>query len=279
MAASKRREIPSIARRGSSKRRVPSESSARMATLHFDDSTHTVAWTPAISTLGYVGWLRRPASSAGSGASDMQNVLSSSPPTPSKGRSARPRSRARSAAGSSAPGDAADLCPVPTAARGRSTRCCPSLAASARASRPGPARRPVRTGFGLVEDGGTAIVEMAMASGLGLIAEESRRLERVDLWHGRAYRRRGAAGAAVILVAVGGSATTDGGAGAIEAIEEAAASAARRSSCCATCARRSRTRRRSSGRRRRRRRDGRAARGSGWTSWRRRFRATRAACR
>jgi glycerate kinase len=84
-----------------------------------------------------------------------------------------------------------------------------------------PLGRPVDAGFGLVEDGGTAIVEMAAASGLGLVAEADR-----DAW---AASTRGTgelicaavdAGAEVVLVAVGGSATTDGGAGAIEAIDE-----------------------------------------------------------
>ena len=84
----------------------------------------------------------------------------------------------------------------------------------------GPLGEPVRTGFGLVEDGGTAIVEMAMACGLALVA-------RKDAWNASTYgtgqliAAAAQAGAAVILVAVGGSATTDGGAGAIEAIEDA----------------------------------------------------------
>ena len=95
----------------------------------------------------------------------------------------------------------------------------------------------------------TAVVEMAAASGLGLVAEDER-----DAWAASTYGTGELicaavdAGAAVVLVAVGGSATTDGGAGAVEAIEEARrAAAARGSSCCATCARRSSARRRSFG--------------------------------
>ncbi len=85
-----------------------------------------------------------------------------------------------------------------------------------------PLGRPVRAGFGLLDDGRTAIVEVADASGLGRVAEGER-----DAW---AASSRGtgelmvaaiAAGAEVVLVAAGGSATTDGGAGALEAIEEA----------------------------------------------------------
>lgn len=67
--------------------------------------------------------------------------------------------------------------------------------------------------------GTTAIVEVARASGLGLVGEDER--------DARAATTRGtgelilaavAAGAREILVGVGGSATTDGGAGAIDAI-------------------------------------------------------------
>jgi len=71
-----------------------------------------------------------------------------------------------------------------------------------------PLGREIEAGYGLVEGGGTALIEMAAASGLSLVAETERDA-------GAAAR-----GAQVILVAVGGSATTDGGAGALEAIEE-----------------------------------------------------------
>jgi glycerate kinase len=84
-----------------------------------------------------------------------------------------------------------------------------------------PLGRPLRAAFGLVEDGGTAVLEMAAASGLGLIAEDER-----DAWAASTYGTGELicaavdAGAQVILLGVGGSATTDGGAGAVEAIEE-----------------------------------------------------------
>jgi len=83
-----------------------------------------------------------------------------------------------------------------------------------------PLGRPVQAQFGLVEDGGTAVVEMASASGLGLVAEGER-----DAWAASTYGTGELicaavdAGAQVVLVGVGGSATTDGGAGAIEAID------------------------------------------------------------
>jgi glycerate kinase len=84
-----------------------------------------------------------------------------------------------------------------------------------------PLGRPVEAGFALLPDG-SAVVEMAQASGLSLVAEQDR-----DAW---AASTRGTgeliaaaveAGASPVIVTVGGSATTDGGAGAIEALREA----------------------------------------------------------
>jgi glycerate kinase len=85
----------------------------------------------------------------------------------------------------------------------------------------GPLGRPVEAGFALLPDG-SAVVEMAQASGLSLVAEPDR-----DAW---AASTRGTgeliaaaveAGASRLIVTVGGSATTDGGAGAIQALKEA----------------------------------------------------------
>src|SRR3954470_11084308 len=81
-----------------------------------------------------------------------------------------------------------------------------------------PLGRPIEAGFALLP-GGSAVVEMAQASGLSLVAEADR-----DAW---AASTRGTgeliaaavdAGASRVVVTVGGSATTDGGAGAIEAL-------------------------------------------------------------
>ena len=116
-----------------------------------------------------------------------------------------------------------DLCPVADGGEGTLDALLPQLGGELIAvTVSGPLGKPVRTGFGLVEDGGTAIVEMAMASGLGLVDEAER-----DAWAASTYgtgeliAAAAKAGAQVILVAVGGSATTDGGAGALEAIEAA----------------------------------------------------------
>jgi glycerate kinase len=84
-----------------------------------------------------------------------------------------------------------------------------------------PLGRPIDAGFALLPDG-SAVVETAQASGLGLVAEDER-----DAW---AASTRGTgelivaaveAGAERVIVTVGGSATTDGGAGALEALDEA----------------------------------------------------------
>src|SRR3954469_19348869 len=84
-----------------------------------------------------------------------------------------------------------------------------------------PLGREIEAGYGLIEDGGTALIEMAAASGLALVGEDER-----DAWAASTYGTGQLIvdaverGAQVVLVAVGGSATTDGGAGALEAIEE-----------------------------------------------------------
>jgi glycerate kinase len=116
-----------------------------------------------------------------------------------------------------------DLCPVADGGEGTIDALLPRLGGELVAA---PAHDPlggeINGGFALVEDGGTALVETAAASGLGLVAEAER-----DAWAASTYgtgeliAAAAHAGAQVIVVAVGGSATTDGGAGALEAIEEA----------------------------------------------------------
>src|SRR5215217_9402601 len=116
-----------------------------------------------------------------------------------------------------------DLCPVADGGEGTLDALLPGLGGEVVAA---PAHDPLGralTGcFALVEDGGTAIVETATASGLSLVAEDER-----DAWAASTYgtgeliAAAAQAGAQVILVAVGGSATTDGGAGALEAIADA----------------------------------------------------------
>ncbi len=86
----------------------------------------------------------------------------------------------------------------------------------------GPLGAPVRAAYGVVAGGETAIVEMAKASGLGLVGERQR-----DAWAASTYGTGELIAAAIldgvreVVVTVGGSATTDGGAGALEALRDA----------------------------------------------------------
>ena len=112
----------------------------------------------------------------------------------------------------------ADRCPVADGGEGTLAILAEALGAKLVAARASdPLARPVQCRFGLA--GETAIVELAQASGLGLVAPGER-----DAWRassrgtGELILAAAGAGAREILVAVGGSATTDGGAGAIEAI-------------------------------------------------------------
>ena len=115
-----------------------------------------------------------------------------------------------------------DLCPVADGGEGTMEALLIALGGETDAIEvQGPLGAPVQAQFGLVEDGGTAVLEMASASGLGLVAEDER-----DAWAASTYGTGQLicaavdAGAQVIVLGVGGSATTDGGAGAIAAIEE-----------------------------------------------------------
>jgi glycerate kinase len=119
-----------------------------------------------------------------------------------------------------------DLCPVADGGEGTLAVLLTALGGTTGGARvSGPLGAPVTAGYALVEDGGTAIVEVAAASGLGLVP--ARRRGPAGAWEassrgtGELIVAAARAGAEVVLVAAGGSATTDGGAGAIAAIEEA----------------------------------------------------------
>jgi glycerate kinase len=78
--------------------------------------------------------------------------------------------------------------------------------------------RPIRAPIALFDDG-TAVIEMALASGLAIIAPDER-----DALHATSYgtgllmRAALDAGVRRVIVGLGGSATTDGGAGALAAL-------------------------------------------------------------
>jgi glycerate kinase len=117
-----------------------------------------------------------------------------------------------------------DLCPVADGGEGTLEILLTALGGeTGGAPATDPLGRPIAAaGFALIEDGGTAIVEVAEASGLHLVAEDERDAFAASTrGTGELIVAAAAAGAAVVLVAAGGSATSDGGAGAIAAIEEA----------------------------------------------------------
>lgn len=117
----------------------------------------------------------------------------------------------------------AELLPAADGGEGTAEVLLVSLG-GARASAPAhdPLGRPIEAPYALLEDGRTAVVEVAAASGLTLLAEGERDAEAASsAGTGELIAAAAAEGAARILVAAGGSATTDGGAGAIAAIEAA----------------------------------------------------------
>ncbi len=118
----------------------------------------------------------------------------------------------------------ADLCPVADGGEGTLAVVLGALGGETRGTLAhDPLGRPRLAGFALLEDGGTALVEVAEASGLQLVGPPTP----ATAWAattrgtGELIAAAVAEGAAVVLVAAGGSATTDGGAGTITAIEAA----------------------------------------------------------
>jgi glycerate kinase len=114
-----------------------------------------------------------------------------------------------------------DLCPIADGGDGTLAVLVSSLGGSTSgAIVSDPVGRPVRAGFALLEDGGTAVVEVAEASGLARL-DAPAPLEASTYGTGELIVAAVEAGAAVVLVAAGGSATTDGGEGAVRAVREA----------------------------------------------------------
>lgn len=81
----------------------------------------------------------------------------------------------------------------------------------------GPLGYPVESAFGILPDGRTAIIEMALASGLELI-EKPDALVATTYGTGELVRAALDYGAHRIIIGLGGSATTDGGAGCLQAL-------------------------------------------------------------
>jgi len=82
-----------------------------------------------------------------------------------------------------------------------------------------PLGRRVSSGFGVTGDGGTAVIEMALASGLALLTPEERTpLLTSSAGTGDLIRAALDEGVRELLIGIGGSATNDGGAGLARAL-------------------------------------------------------------
>jgi glycerate kinase len=117
-------------------------------------------------------------------------------------------------------GGAVDLCPGADGGEGTAATALAALGGEMRtAAAHDPLGRPIEASFVLVEDGATAVVDTAAASGLPLVAPAERDAEAASTYGtGELIAAAVEAGATRVLLAAGGSATTDGGTGAIEAL-------------------------------------------------------------
>jgi glycerate kinase len=119
-----------------------------------------------------------------------------------------------------------DLCPIADGGEGTLDALLAALDAHEEVTTVSdPLGRPVEARFGLIESKRgaprTAIVEVAAASGLGLVSERERDAVAASTFGtGELIAAAVEAGAELVYIGVGGSATTDGGSGAIRAIRE-----------------------------------------------------------
>lgn len=123
--------------------------------------------------------------------------------------------------GLEAAGRPVDLCPVADGGEGTLEALLPAIDGELhKVTVSGPLGRAVEASFALGD--GVAVVEMATASGLGLVAPEERdAIAASTFGTGELIVAAVQAGARTVYLGVGGSATTDGGAGAVKAIHEA----------------------------------------------------------
>jgi glycerate kinase len=119
-------------------------------------------------------------------------------------------------------GGAVDLCPAADGGEGTAATVRAAIGGEVRtAAVHDPLGRPIEARFVLVEDGATAVIDTAAASGLPLVAAAERDAEAASTYGtGELIAAAVEAGARRVLLAAGGSATTDGGVGAIEALRE-----------------------------------------------------------
>jgi glycerate kinase len=83
----------------------------------------------------------------------------------------------------------------------------------------GPLGEPVWASYGLIDDGRTAVVELASASGFALVQQASRDVGKASTYgFGQLLEAARQAGAESVVAGIGGSATNDGGAGMAQAL-------------------------------------------------------------
>ncbi len=126
------------------------------------------------------------------------------------------------AAGLADGGDEADICPAADGGEGTAATILAALGGSVhRAPAHDPLGRPIEAEFVLVEEGATAVVDTAAASGLTLVDAAERDAEAASSYGtGELIAAAVATGARRVVLAAGGSATTDGATGATRALRE-----------------------------------------------------------
>jgi len=143
-------------------------------------------------------------------------------PNPFKGSFAAPAAAAAIAHGVRAAFPDAEVLEIPVADGGEGT--VSALVAAHRGQLrevevEGPLGAPVRAGFGLIDGGATAVVELASASGLPLVPVEQLDPRRASTYgFGQLLEAARRAGVRRIIAGIGGSATNDGGAGMAQAL-------------------------------------------------------------
>ncbi len=82
----------------------------------------------------------------------------------------------------------------------------------------GPLETPVRAGYGMIKETGTAIMEMASAAGIILVGKDKRPLDATTYGVGEMIRDAVQRGCRSFIIGIGGSATNDGGIGMLTAL-------------------------------------------------------------
>ena len=83
----------------------------------------------------------------------------------------------------------------------------------------GPLGTPVQCEYGIIEDTGTAVIEMAGAAGLPLVPEEKRNpMDTTTYGVGEVILDAIKKGCRRFIIGIGGSATNDGGTGMLQAL-------------------------------------------------------------